>query len=164
MTLNVIEQVFNYPWVRIGSEVCTVCSIVANVLPKESALDGYPRIQKAYHAFIALVAGLAANLRVCLPSLAIPFLGFQHGDPHQPGALANLGIGQGASGAGTRGSACDSAPGPAAVPVPSPSPSSGAGSPTARPPVAPGSTVLDAYFGTPAKPRDPTPTDPPTKP
>lgn len=61
-------------------------SVVVNVLPKETVLDGYPRAKTAYRTVVAFAAASAINLRKCLPglNLKIPGLGFdqyQHDHP-----------------------------------------------------------------------------------
>lgn len=61
-------------------------SVVVNVLPKETFLDGYPRAKAAYRTGVAFAAASAINLRKCLPGLdiKIPGLGFdqyQHDHP-----------------------------------------------------------------------------------
>jgi hypothetical protein len=65
-------------------------SIVVNVLPKETFLDGYPRAKKAYRTGVALVATSAINLRKRLPSLdlRIPGLGFDQYEHDHPELFA----------------------------------------------------------------------------
>jgi hypothetical protein len=59
------------------SLISTACSFIANVLPNERFLDGYPRTKKAYGVVIKAIATVAFNIRANLPSLAIGFLGFR---------------------------------------------------------------------------------------
>jgi hypothetical protein len=59
-----------------ATQVCTIASIVVNILPNEKVLDGYPKSQKAYGLFIKVAAALAFNLRARLPGLCLAFLGF----------------------------------------------------------------------------------------
>lgn len=72
MKLPSVHQLYDY-----ALTLSFGCSVVANLLPSASFLDGYPRAQKAYNAAISFVATLAFNIRHKLPSLdvAAPALG-----------------------------------------------------------------------------------------
>lgn len=78
----------------------TGSSLIVNLLPKDSFLDGYPRAKKAYNSAIAFLAGSALNIRKCLPglSLHIPGLGFDK--PQVSGPNPNLTINQKDAGPG----------------------------------------------------------------
>jgi hypothetical protein len=66
--------------------VIAAASFVANILPKSSVFEPYPRIKRAYETFINFVAGTALNLRFRLPSLDIsaPPLGLSKPPDSQP--------------------------------------------------------------------------------
>jgi hypothetical protein len=69
-----------------GTGYVAVCSLLVNVLPKDTVFNAYPRTKTAYNTAVAFLAVSALNLRKCLPAanLKIPFLGFdqyQHDHP-----------------------------------------------------------------------------------
>ena len=67
-------------WRQAIRGVCvwvTGASLLANLLPHDERFQRWPRAHKAYSIAIDLVAFVACNFRVCLPSLQQEFMGFR---------------------------------------------------------------------------------------
>lgn len=52
-------------------------ALLANFMPNDKLFEAYPHVRRAYRFLIDVVAFVALNFRVCLPSLQAEFMGFR---------------------------------------------------------------------------------------
>jgi hypothetical protein len=57
----------------------TLCSFVANILPKDELFEGHPKIRSVYCMFVDLIAAFALNWRMHTASLNLRIFSFRQG-------------------------------------------------------------------------------------